>query len=70
MKTNHRRGFVDVGRPARWITLVSKLSGRRAWCFEAAYDGHRGFARAKAGAKRRIRTGDRLAHKRACKETE
>ncbi len=67
MKTNYQRGFRDDGsfrdRSCQMIA-VSRLTGAHAAIGNDFTNGHRGQARAKAGAKKYVRTRDRVFGKR------
>ena len=71
MKTNHRRGYVEEGshRFRYGLSLSSKLSGAKAFSLGGdATNGHRGEARDRRGAKKYIRTRDRIANKQIAKD--
>jgi len=64
MKTNHRRGF-KANKPrnqAMWGDTMKLASGRIVGVSigNDFTDGHQGMARAKRGAKKRLRVLDRL----------
>jgi hypothetical protein len=68
VKTNHRRGYVAAkprnetifyhGRKAVYADRVIEVHGTRQF-----YDGHRGIAQAKRGAKKFIRSRERFHSK-------
>lgn len=72
MKTNHQRNYKDEGsfRDRSCTTLVSKLTGKEAYIGNDFTDGHRGHAKAVRGAKKFIRSRDRLYHKKLTRNWE
>ncbi len=62
MKTNHQRGFIDSGsfRDRSMEVFTSKLTGQKAYIGNDFCKGHRGHSRAIHGAKKRMRSTDRL----------
>lgn len=75
MKTNHRRGFrgrTDAPRAAMLVRSARIAPGEAA-AVRVGNDfsqGRRGEARAKSGAKKRLRTLARLAGKRLVRDLE
>ncbi len=66
MKTNHRRSFKDPGsfRDRSCQTIAtSTITGKSTRIGNDFIDSHRGHARSVRGAKKFIRTRDRIAHK-------
>lgn len=73
MKTNHQRGFSDPGSfrdRSCEVIATSKLSGKMAAIGNDFTNGHRGHAKAVRGAKKFIRSRDRIANKRAAHEAQ
>lgn len=73
MKHNHRRGYIDPGSfrdRGCQVIAASKITGKVAHIGNDHTNGHRGHAKAVRGAKKYIRTRDRLANKVACLEVE
>lgn len=70
MKTNHRRDYKDGGsyRARYGRVALSKLSGAAASIGGNYTKGHRGAAKAKAGAKKYVRVRDRLVNKKLAKD--
>jgi hypothetical protein len=74
VKTNHRRGYVAAkprnvtvfyhGRKAVYADRVIEVYGTRQF-----YDGHRGMAHAKRGAKKYIRSRERFHSKVMLRES-
>lgn len=71
MKTNHRRGFVDPGsfRDRSCTTFQSRISGVSASIGNDFTNGHSGHAKAVHGAKKFVRTRDRIAFKQGAEES-
>jgi hypothetical protein len=70
MKTNHRRGYVDPGsfrEHSCEVIMVSKITGKFACIGNDFTNGHRGHAKAVRGAKKYIRSRDRMANKQLAK---
>lgn len=71
MKTNHQRGFRDDGsfqdRSCQAVAS-SGLTGKSASIGNDFTNGHRGHAKAVRGAKKFIRSRDRIANKQIARE--
>lgn len=71
MKTNHRRDFRDPGSfrdRSCQVVAQSRVSGKSASIGNDFTNGHRGHAKAIRGAKKFVRTQDRIANKRATRQ--
>lgn len=71
MKTNHRRNFKDRGSfrdRSCSIIAKSRVSGKTTYIGNDFTKGHRGHAKAVRGAKKFIRTRDRIARNREVRE--
>jgi len=71
MKTNHQRTFKDDGSfrsRSCQVIASSRLTGRFAEIGNDFTNGHRGHAKAVRGAKKFVRSRDRIANKRLARE--
>lgn len=71
MKTNHQRNYKDDGSFRDRLCrrgFSSRISGKSTGIGYEFTNGHRGQARAVAGAKKYIRTRDRLVNKKLAKD--
>ncbi len=71
MKTNHRRSFKEPGsfRDRSCQTIAqSRVSGKSVGIGNDFTNGHRGHAKAVRGAKKFVRTRDRIANKQVARK--